>query len=494
MKREDLVNGIKAGYSFFYVRTYEMDRCIEEIKSMLAEVKEELPMTLASWDFEAGSGDGEGAGDPDSALELIDSSPPWTVCLLQNFNWFLLDAKTGQTNYKAVQMIQNRQEFFSQDESRKIVVILSEVGFDKAIPKAIEKVFLSLDFGLPGEEEIGKALDFIIFSTADNERFQKPTDQEREDIILSLKGLTLTEVKAALAFSLVKHGGKFNTKTLTDIRDQGLEKIPGIKVVDCEAIDADKVKGLPNLKAFVLKAIQGKNRHLMKGIMLLGPPGVGKTMFFKWLSKVTGLRLYMIEVAELFGGLVGQSEELMRTLLDTLPLLAPAICVFDEIEKGLAGMKGGGGDGGTTKRSMGQLLKFMSDERPDRLHIFATCNDITSMPPEWIRPGRWDSSAFFIDLPTDEEKAEILVYYKKIYSVKGDPSSMDGWSGAEIEAVCRIASLLESDIDEVEDYICPVSKTMETEITSLRKWSVGKTIPATKKILKNGSKKRAIKI
>jgi len=163
-----------------------------------------------------------------------------------------------------------------------------------------------------------------------------------------------------------------------------------------------------------------------------------------------------------------------------------------EVEKGPAGAGGGAmEDGGTTQRATSILLKFLSDGRPPGVYFGATCNNIAGLPPEWVRAGRWDCAPFFIDLPGPQEQVPILEYYKAKYNVEGTPKSMLGWSGAEIESVCRIASMMGRRVDEAERYIVPVSKTMEKEISALRKWAVGKTTPAnTEFIIDN---KRAIK-
>lgn len=154
-----------------------------------------------------------------------------------------------------------------------------------------------------------------------------------------------------------------------------------------------------------------------------------------------------------------------------------------EIEKALPS-KGESGlaDGGTDKRSSTQLLKFLSDNRPEGVYVVATCNNISSLPPEWVRPGRWDSAPFFIDLPNDSEKQAILDHYKVVYEVDGDPD-MDGWAGAEIESACRIAKMMGVTIKEASKYIKPVSKTMSEDIDSLRKWAKTRTIPSSTEVV-----------
>ena len=181
----------------------------------------------------------------------------------------------------------------------------------------------------------------------------------------------------------------------------------------------------------------------------------------------------------MFGGIVGDTEKQVKKALDVIAANAPAVVLIDEIEKALAGMKGSGvNDGGTTKRAMAQFLKFLSEDRPEGLYIVATCNDISSLPPEWVRAERWDCT-FFIDLPSVEEQAMILDFYRKQFNVTGSPTNMSGWSGAEIKSVCRIAAMMGNPIEEVEQFIVPISKTMGQEIDRLRKWADGRTIPAS---------------
>lgn len=487
MKRSDLINGVKSGYAFMYASTYEMTRCIEEITEMVKVANEqeyEGELKLMAWDC-------EDKAKPNEILQRIDEATPYTICLLKNFNWFMYDASSKKQQHAMVQFFQNREQVYTEEETRKIVIIVSHEPFENAIPTAIEKIFLPLDFGLPGKEELSTTLDYIIGSAKEsNPKFVEPSSEEREDILSALKSMTVQEATQALSFSLITKK-RFDVEVLTAIRDKCIEKIAGIKAVDVSTIDPEKIKGMSRLKKWTLKAMQGAKKHLMKGILLLGPPGVGKTTFFKWLARVLGIRLYMIEVAELFGSLVGESEQKMKALLDILPLLGPGIFVFDEIEKALSGMKGGSkGDSGTTSRSLAQFLKFLSEPRPEGVWIFATCNDISQLPPEWVRPGRWSTSAWFIDLPNEEEKVEILDYYKGVYEVDGKTPNMDGWTGGEIECLCENAALMEEPIHKVVDFICPISKTMKDEIEQLREWAKGRTIDAATIAVSNGVVKK----
>ncbi len=305
---------------------------------------------------------------------------------------------------------------------------------------------------------------------------------------MSCRGMTTREIQNALAFSLVKDGGKLNPKTLAQIRAKGIEKVAGIKTGDYNT-DFKSLLGYENIKEFTGKTVRSK---LAKGIMLLGPPGTGKTHFCHCLGKESGLEVFELEVAQLMGSLVGESEAKMKAALEIVAANVPCILFVDEVDKALAGVGGGGqaGDGGTTKRSMAQFLKFLSDGRPEGLYVVATCNDIKALPPEWIRAERWDA-VFFIDLPNEIERNAIFEFYLDKFKVKPgklESSGLVGFAGAELKSICRIAAMMDKRCDQVQQFIIPVSKTMGSEIDSLRKWAKDRTIPASTSVPENGDK------
>jgi len=108
----------------------------------------------------------------------------------------------------------------------------------------------------------------------------------------------------------------------------------------------------------------------------------------------------------------------------------------------------------------------------------ATCNNISKMPPEFLRAERWDA-IFFVDLPTEKEREIIFNLYRDTYKVKGTPPDMAGWSGAEIKSLCRIAAMMETDVIAARKYIMPLSQSMADKIEGLREWARSRTIPAS---------------
>jgi SpoVK/Ycf46/Vps4 family AAA+-type ATPase len=302
-----------------------------------------------------------------------------------------------------------------------------------------------------------------------------PLKSDYNKVVDYCRGMTRREIANALSFCLIKDEGKLIPKSVGEIQAKEISSTPGLSIGEYN-LTFESLKGYQVVKQFVKGTAISE---LAKGIMLLGPPGTGKSHFSKCLAAELGLKMIVLEMAELFGSLVGESEKMMKRALEVIKANAPCILFIDEIEKGLSGVSGSNTDGGTTKRSMAQFLKFLSDERPEGIYVIATCNNISALPPEWVRAERWDCAPFFIDLPNKEERKEILSFYQKEFSVKGQPKSMEGWSGAEIKSACRIAAMMKTSIDKVEKFVVPVSKTMEQEITQLRKWAVGKTLPAS---------------
>jgi len=217
---------------------------------------------------------------------------------------------------------------------------------------------------------------------------------------------------------------------------------------------------------------------------MTSPPGTGKTHFAKWISTIVRKTMIEMEPAGLMGdGLVGQAENAWRKALDVVKAFGESVLFIDEIEKGLSGAKKGAA-GGTDDRSASQLLKFLSDERPDGCYVVATCNDIFSLPPEWIRAERWDCAPFYIGLPGNAEREAIYDYYLEYYEVEDGglnttDKSMLGWSGAEIRAVCRIAKMMNTSCAKAARFIIPVSKTMAEDIDRLETMCKTRTIPAS---------------
>ncbi|MBW8001661.1 MAG: AAA family ATPase [Planctomycetes bacterium] len=485
---KQLLTALRAGYPYLYVETNEINETVNSIVDTVENyqnVNGDKIYWPALWDFEK-------SPDPEQVLLLLEESAKGTVVVAKNFNWFLKKEYEG-IDKAIVSALQNNSDIYSSRDYRKALIIVSNESFGSAIPKEINKDFFPVQFEPASRSEIERIYDSIVDGAKDNPKFKNPSEEEKQIVIDSALGMTRRDCTNALAYSIIDDGGELKAKTVSKLKAKDIEKTAGIKFGDYP--DTFKtLKGYEVVKDFVLGTIKSP---LSKGIMLLGPPGTGKTKFSRCIGNEVGLPVFEMECAELFGGLVGDSEKLWGELIRFITANAPCILLIDEIEKGFAGAGGSrsgsaGTDGGTTTRSTSQFLKFLSDGRPEGIYVIATCNDISALPPEWVRPGRWDTSPFFVDLPNDEEKVEILEYYKELHGVVGTPADMHGWAGAEIEAVCRISKMRSETIGEAARWVIPNSVTMGDEIKSLRKWAEKRTISASTTIKRK--KARAVEL
>lgn len=473
--KKELLNALRAGFSFFYAKTDEMDRTIELVVDTVEAFKNrkgDQPYSTAIWDFEINS-------DPEAVIGMLDDTPVGTVVLAKNWGWFLNDRLEGP-NKLLMQLLQNRYERLTSAEYRHALVMLGNDPFEQAVPESLQKEFMTVDFALPDVGEVTEIYDRVIGDAegAINE-FNTPEPTARVAIIDSARGLTRRGVKSAISYGIISGNGTIDPKTVASIRAKDIEATAGLKV---GRYDVPEPLGYETPKAFVKATIDSP---LSKGILLVGPAGTGKTHFGKWISTISTKTMIEMEPAGLMGeGLVGQAENAWRKALDVITAFGESVLFIDELEKGLSGSKKGQLGGATDDRSAAQLLKFLSDDRPDGCYVVATSNDIFSLPPEWIRAERWDCAPFYIGLPGPNEREAILDYYLNYYEVETGKFShtdkdMKGWSGAEIRSVCRIAKMMGTTCAGAKRFIIPVSVTMKEDIKRLEEMCTDRTIPAS---------------
>ena len=238
--------------------------------------------------------------------------------------------------------------------------------------------------------------------------------------------------------------------------------------------------GLQALKDFCQRALTPRPASIVKprGILLLSPPGCGKSQFCKALGNETGRPTLILDLGALLGSLVGQSEANLRQALRTVDAMAPAICMVDELEKALSGV-GSQGDSGVSTRLFGTLLTYLSDHQSDVFFV-ATSNDIAKLPPELSRAERFDG-VFFLDLPTVAEKDTIWALYRQQFAVPASqirPEDTD-WTGAEIRSCCRLAALLDVPLTQAARQVVPVAVTAAEQVERLRTWASGRCLGAS---------------
>jgi SpoVK/Ycf46/Vps4 family AAA+-type ATPase len=224
---------------------------------------------------------------------------------------------------------------------------------------------------------------------------------------------------------------------------------------------------------------RGRLRERVKprGIMLLSPPGCGKSAFCKALGDEVGRPVLMLDVGSLMGSLVGQSEERTRQALQTIDAMAPCVLMIDEVEKAFAGAtSGGSGDSGVSSRMFGTFLTWLNDHESD-VFVVCTANDVQKLPPEFSRAERFDA-VFFLDLPDRGQKDEIWTLYIQQYGLDVNEArpSDDLWTGAEIKSCCRLAALLDTPLIQAAENVVPVAITSAESVQRLREWANGRCL------------------
>jgi SpoVK/Ycf46/Vps4 family AAA+-type ATPase len=350
----------------------------------------------------------------------------------------------------------------------------------------------------------------MISANAQGGRIRVDVDEDgRERLAKAAMGLTLHEAENAFARAMVDNGVLSNedVRVVLEEKRQTIRKSGLLEFVPAD-INLDDVGGLQNLKRWLEK----RNNSWMaeaadyglpapKGVLMTGVPGCGKSLTAKAIAAAWGLPLLRLDIGKVFSGLVGSSEQNMRNAIRSAEATAPCVLWIDEIEKGFSGASGGGGDSGTSTRVFGSFLTWMQ-EKTAPVFVIATANNVNSLPPEFLRKGRFDE-IFFVDLPTTVERRDVWALHlkKRLHSdnVAAGISVNDaltgrladvteGYAGAEIEQAVVVGlfdafadrrPLSEQDLHRAVENMVPLSVTQAEQIGVIRSWAATRAIAAT---------------
>jgi len=486
---------IRAKYPILYIVSWEERRVTET----LSKVCQSLNRTLHVWSITQGmkppinrGGGPVRSGSLPGELEVlaqIHEAPESTVFLLKDFHPYMKD-------YRVIRLF---RDLASQLRDRRQTIIISSPSLN--LPQDLEKDITLVDFDLPNQAEIEATLDKVLAAVKDNPSVDVSLDPiARELLVKSAQGLTQEEVESVFARSLVEKR-RFDIDTVIDEKKQIIRKSGILEYYPPDSALKD-VGGMELLKEWLDKRTKSFTNEARqfglpspKGILLLGVQGCGKSLTAKAIACQWNLPLLRLDVGRIFGSLVGQSEENIRKAIRVSESVAPCVLWADELEKGFAGVSGGVSDSGTTSRVFATFLTWMS-EKTAPVFIVATANDVTSLPPEMLRKGRFDE-IFFVDLPDVPEREQIFDIHltkrkrdSKKFNLKTLAKATEGFSGAEIEQVVvgglfvafdAGRELKQSDLLNEAKAVVPLSVMMSEEIDELRTWAKMRTRPASKR-------------
>jgi len=429
----------------------------------------------------------EGRMDPLTALQRLEAYRGEAIFVLEDFHPYFEEPVV-------VRMLRNL--LYSLRSAKKTAILLTpSFKLPHELRDDVPQVFLPL----PDYEALGELLQAVCEG---RDVKVDLTKEGKEKLVKSALGLTENQARSVFVKSILKHQVLdqsaihlvLSEKQKIIKKDEVLEFFPAREKIS-------DIGGLDNLKEWLKKrdkafSDRAKDYGLPnpKGILIIGVQGTGKSLTAKATSALWRLPLLRMDMGKVFGSLVGESEERIRKALLLAETISPCILWIDEIEKGFASVVGSG-DSGTSARVFGTFLTWMQEkEKP--VFVIATGNDIANLPPELMRKGRFDE-IFFVDLPTYEERMEILrVHLARVrpvirnYDVAFLAGETEGFSGAEIEQSIINAMYNAFDDGErefsTEDIlrgareVIPIAKLMSERIEKLRDWASERTRRANK--------------
>jgi len=422
---------LRSRFTLIIVVTPEEERVLQVVKA----VCERGQRPCLTWDVADGfqSLSQEKANlpttkDPLTALEQIEKADTNGLFVLKDFHdcWGIAQVK------RKLRSVAQRLK-----ATRKSMVVTSPNG---SIPAELKDEAVIVEFPLPKEAELGRVLDQLVQTPGIKVNLTK---LGREKLVRAALGLTASQTQRVFAKAIVTNG-VLDDRDITVVTEEKKQIIKESQALEFFAVQEtpSDVGGLGVLKdwlrlrerAFGQEA-QDYGLPAPKGIALIGIPGTGKSLTAKMIGGLWRLPLLRLDIGALFGSLVGESEARTRKALELAETVAPCILWIDELEKAFSS---GGLDGGVSTRVFGTILTWMQ-EKTAPCFVVATANNITQLPPELLRKGRFDE-IFFLDLPTLAERQEIVTVhlrkrnrFPQEFDIVGLAKAAEGYVGAEIE-------------------------------------------------------------
>jgi ATP-dependent 26S proteasome regulatory subunit len=503
----------KARVPVLYIESFEEGRVQEAVAAVASDAKRmRNPRPLWTWSLTRGivGPDGKsqpGTTDPPKALDWILNHTDSGVFVFRDFHAHLGDGSGRAADAGLVRRLRDVAAAFQHGSAARVLLIVAPM---LRIPPELEKDITIVDFPLPSEGEIRTLLDNMIATNSEGGRIRVEVDEKgRERIAKAAMGLTVHEAENAFARAMVDDGVLSNddVQVVLEEKRQAIRKSGLLEFVPAD-IDLGDVGGLQNLKRWLDK----RNNSWMaeaadyglpapKGLLMTGVPGCGKSLTAKAIASAWGLPLLRLDIGKVFAGLVGSSEQNMRNAIRAAEATAPCVLWIDEIEKGFSGAMGGAGDSGTSTRVFGSFLTWMQ-EKTSPVFVIATANNVSNLPPEFLRKGRFDE-IFFVDLPTASERRDVWALHlrKRLHNenvaaridlteslITRLAAVTEGYAGAEIEqavvaglfdAFADRRPLTEADLFRAVDNMVPLSITQAEQIAAIRSWAATRAIAAT---------------
>lgn len=480
---------------FISFNTLEKSRALEVCKAVSEDLC--LPFyvhTLSKGMYDIS--DGRTLNDDKSLMGALDFITE-QIRVKQNLTFILTEVSDIESDTMTARYLQDVVSL--AEENGGVIIALTTTP----VWGQLQRSGMSLSLDLPNEEEMLQIIQENIEPYKRDITIEWDNNDYREAATI-LTGVTQVEAQNVIV-SLVANKAikKSDLTELKFAKNKLFSNIEGLEKIEVSQNILD-VGGLSGLKEWLnnKKKLQTpeKRDELRKrglqpprGVLLVGVPGCGKSLSAKAIAAFWNLPLYRLDFATVQGQYVGQSEQQLKDAFQTAEHLSPCVLWIDEIEKGLG--TSGSDSSGVTTRMVGQFLFWMQECRK-LVFVVATANDVSKLPSELLRRGRFDE-LFFVDLPSEIEREEIINLYVKKYinmdlsdvTIKQLVDITDGFTGADLESSIRdVAYRLIAD-DELQysdeliinslKNVVPLSKTSPEKIESIREWGRERAVPAS---------------
>ncbi|MCD8105014.1 MAG: AAA family ATPase [Lachnospiraceae bacterium] len=463
--KSKLMRYMDAGFPIIYINTFEEDKADDLIRSVSRgrEVYE-WNGTCGYMDFQTKAPMMEDCSleymlDQHRTVDTLDRQ----AIVLKDVTPFFEDSKgvVNPENARVVSKLKGMARMINQGMADATILIIARTI---VIPPELDNYITILEMEPLSDAEIRDVIRTFI---SDN-RMRMVREELIEEMAMAFKGLTEFEINNLLALSYAQDGEltRSDLKLIFDQKQQMIRKSGILEMIPLKET-IDDIGGLENLKTwFRRKAKVYKNLNkaeafgvdMPKGVLIAGISGCGKSLTAKAATSLFEVPLLRLDMGRLMGKYVGESEENMRKATALAEAISPCVLWIDEIEKAFAGIGGTGGGAEVTTRLFGNFLTWMQEKRSP-VFVVATANDVTKLPPELLRKGRFDE-IFYVGLPKKGERRRIF----EIHIQKRRPQDLaaidlnelaaktEGFSGADIEGVIKdaIESAFADDKDRIQ--------------------------------------------
>nr|ARW69220.1 hypothetical protein [Polysiphonia sp.] len=474
---KEIKNILKSNKFLVYIRTEEEERLEYILKYITNEV---FKTKICSWNFIDGYQNNpnylsKAKQNPLEALNIITEHQNTKIkaFYLKDFDDFIKD----------ISIIRKIKNLYQQLKHKQQYIIIS--GTHNKITQTLEEYITYTEMPLPSKEE--RLLEIRRFFY----KIGKKSFNDQNAICMAYSGFSMKKIRSSLSQLISdKTSTKEMIKQILKEKKKAIYQTEGLKYY---SINNKKISigGLCNLKRWLkVRSITFTQKAYFygikapKGILLVGVQGTGKSISAQAIASEWNLPLLRLNISNMFAGILGESENKIEKIINTCRINSPCILWIDEIDKIFSNLNNSN-DSGTRQRVTNIFLTWLS-EKTEEVFIVATANTIDTIPPEFLRKGRFDE-IFFVDLPTFKERCEIFqVHLKKIrpttwnkYNIYYLSKVSQGFSGAEIEQSVTEAMYLAfnksrefttQDVIKSVHMLIPLSKVEKEKIRKLRKW------------------------